>query len=68
MSSRNFGLIALLLAAVLAWQLISGQALGTSRSGRINRQERPLAYGFVVALQGGILVAFVVTGRSWHLR
>lgn len=68
MSHLGYGLMALFLAAVLAWQLISGKALGTWWSGQIMRQDRPLAYWIAVALQGVILIAFLVTGRSWHLR
>jgi len=67
-SRLSYGLMALFLAAVLAWQLISGKALDTWWSGQTLRQDRPLAYWIAVALQGVILIAFLVTGRSWHLR
>ncbi len=68
MSKLSYGLMALFLAAVLAWQLASGRALGTWWYPNITRQDSPWAYWFVVAVQGAILVAFLVTGKTWHLR
>ena len=68
MSNLGYGLMALFLAAVLAWQLISGKAPGAWWSGHIVRQDRPGAYWFMVALQGLILFAFLLTGKSWRLR
>jgi len=67
-SNLGYGLMALFLAAVLAWQLFSGKALGSWWSGSIIRQGHPGAYWFLVALQAFILFAFLMTGRSWHLR
>jgi hypothetical protein len=50
--------MALILAGVLAWQLLSGRALGTWWFPSITRRANPRAYWFVVAVQGAILVAF----------
>ena len=68
MSNLGYGIMALFLAAVLAWQLFSGKALGTWWSGPVIRQDSPGAYWFLVFLQGFILFAFLMTGKSWHLR
>ncbi len=68
MINLSYALMALFLAAVLAWQLISGRALGTWWYPNITRQDNPRAYWFVVAVQGVILVAFLLTGKTWHLR
>jgi len=67
-SNLSDGLMALFLAAVLAWQLASGQALGTWWFPNITRPDSPRAYWFAVAVQGAILVAFLVTGKKWQLR
>lgn len=68
MSGPAFDLVALFLAGVLAWQLASGVAMGAWWYPRIVRRDRPLAYWLVVALQAAILVAFILTGKSWRLR
>ena len=68
MSHPGYALMALFLAAVLAWQLVSGRALSAWWSGQIRRQHRPGAYWFSVAAQGAILIAFLLTGQSWHVR
>jgi hypothetical protein len=60
--------MALFLAAVLAWQLGSGRALSTWWRPHITRRDNPRAYWFAVAVQGGILVAFLMTGKTWHMR
>jgi len=60
--------MALFLAAGLMWQLVSAQALGSWWSPRLTRQDNPAGYWFVLAVQGAILVAFLATGRTWHLR
>jgi hypothetical protein len=61
-------LFALFLAAVLAWQLASGTALGAWWYPRIRRRDRPVAFWLMVAAQGAILTAFLVSGKSWHHR
>ena len=68
MSSSVFVLIALFLAGVLAWQLASGVAMGAWWYPRVVRRDHPVAYWLVVAAQAAILMAFVLTGKSWHLR
>ena len=68
MSPAVYLLLALFLAGVLAWQLASGVAMGAWWYPRIVRRDRPLAYWLVVALQAAILVAFILTGKSWRLR
>jgi hypothetical protein len=67
-SRPSYGLMALLLAAVLAWQLVSGKPLSAWWSGLITRQDRPRAYWFSVAAQGAILIAFLLTGKTWQVR
>ena len=68
MSNLGYALMALLLAAVLAWQLMSGRALGTWWYPDITRQDAPRAYWFVIAVQGVMLIVFLLTGKTWHLR
>src|SRR5205807_157216 len=34
----------------------------------ITRQDNPGAYWFAVAAQGAILLAFLLTGKTWHVR
>ena len=68
MSNLSYRLMALFLAAVLPWQLSSGRALGTWWFPRITRRDNPRAYWFAVAVQGAILVAFLMTGKTWHMR
>jgi hypothetical protein len=67
-SNSSYALMALFLSAVLAWQLTSGRALGTWWYPDITRQDSPRAYWFVVAVQGVILVVFLLTGKAWHVR
>jgi hypothetical protein len=67
-SNLSYGLMALFLPAVLAWQLVFGRALGIWWFPNVTREDSPRAYWFVVAVQGAILVAFLVTGKMWHLR
>jgi hypothetical protein len=68
MSGTKYLLVALFMVGVLLWQLVSGTALGTWWRPGINREEDPATYWFVVAIQGAILIAFLFTGRKWHLR
>jgi hypothetical protein len=68
MSGITYYLFALFMAGVLVWQFISGRALGTWWYPKITRQDNPGAYWFVVAAQGAILLAFLLTGKTWHVR
>lgn len=69
MSSVNDYLLVLFLAGALLWQLISGKALGVWWRPSITRQDDPRTYWFVLAVQGAILVAVMITGtRTWDLR
>ena len=68
MSTAARDLLALLLAAVLIWQLVSGRALGTWWLPTLTREASPRAYWFSLALQGAILVALVLTGGTWTIR
>ncbi len=69
MTDATYYLVALLLAAIPAWALISGKALGVWWwQTMINRQDKPAAYWFVIAVQFCIFILFLVTGRLWHLR
>ena len=68
MSNFSYSLVALFLAAVLVWQLVSGTALGSRWFPRATRRENPRAYWVVVAIQGAILLAFLMTGKTWNVR
>ncbi len=59
--------MALFLAAVLAWQLVSGKAMGTWWRADATRQDDPGFYWMFIGLQCLILVAFVLKGIAWHL-
>jgi len=59
-------LIALLLAGILVWELISGSALVMGRG--VSREARPGMYWFVLGVQFAILLLFLLTGQSWHVR
>jgi hypothetical protein len=61
-------LIASLLSAVLGWQLIAGRAMSAWWQTPVFRQERPWAYGFLMAVQGAILVPYLMTGKTSHVR
>jgi hypothetical protein len=68
MSNLTYFLLTLLFAAILVWQLLTGEALGTWWSGPISRQDKPWAYWFAVAAQGALLIAFLMTGKKWPVR
>lgn len=68
MSNLSYYLMVLFLATVMVWQLVSGKALGTWWFPRITRRDNPAAYWFVVADQGAILIAFIMTGKTWNFR
>jgi len=69
MTAAIYYSVAVLLAAIPAWSLVSGKALGVWWWRTIiTRQNEPAAYWFVVAVQVGIFILFLLTGRSWHLR
>jgi hypothetical protein len=42
--------------------------LGTWWFPRITRGDNPGVYWFVVAIQGAMLIAFLMTGKSWNVR
>ena len=60
-SNLSYYLIALFLAAVPVWQLVSGTAPGSWWSSRLTRRDDSGAYWFVLAAQETILVAFSAT-------
>ena len=64
MSSFSYSLVALLLAAVLVWQLVSGTALGSWWFPRATRRDNPGAYWVAVAIQGAILFVTLWLGIS----
>jgi hypothetical protein len=68
MSNLSYALVALFMAAVLAWQLVSGTALGSWWIPRAARRDNPGTHWVLVAIQGAILIAFLMTGKTWHLR
>jgi len=68
MSNLSYSLVALFLAAVLVWQLVSGTALGSWWFSRATRRGNPGAYWVVLAIQGAILIAFLMTGKTWNVR
>jgi hypothetical protein len=68
MSNVTYSLMALFLAGVLVWQLVSGSGLGAWWYPRITRQDNPRSYWIVVVIQGAIFILFLVTGKTWHVR
>lgn len=62
------GVAGLLLPSVLARQLVSGRALGRWWYPKIIRQDSPRADWLVVAVQGAILIGFLLTEKAWHMR
>jgi hypothetical protein len=68
MSNTTYYLFALFWAGVLVWQFISRQALGVWWRPRITREGNPRTYWFVLAAQIVILIVFLFTGETWHLR
>ena len=69
MTDTTYYSVALVLAALPAWALVAGKALGVWWwRPLINRHNEPKAYWLVVALQLGICIMFLLTGNSWHLR
>jgi hypothetical protein len=68
MSNLTYSLMAIFLAAVLVWQLASDNALGTWWRPRTTRRGSPGVYWVSVVIQGAILVAFLMTGKMWHVR
>jgi hypothetical protein len=68
MSNLTYSLMAIFLAAVLVSQLASGNALGTWWRPRITCRHSPGFYWVSVVIQGVILVAFLMTGKMWHVR
>ena len=68
MSNAAYAFVAILLAGLLFWQFVSGVAMGTWWKPRIARQHEPKLYWFVLAVQSAILVVFLFTGKSWHIR
>jgi len=67
-SSTTYYLVALFMGGVLVWQIVSGTAMGAWWDPSITRQDRPKTYWFVLAVQCGILLAFLFTGKSWPVR
>ena len=68
MSTTNYYLLAMFLAGVLLWQLISGKALGAWWHPVITRRGNPPTYWLVLAVQFAILAGFLLTGKAWHIR
>jgi hypothetical protein len=67
MARIEYYLFTLLLAGILAWEFISGKTMGRT-TGRVSREDNPGKYWFVMAVQLVILLLFLLTGRSWHVR
>ena len=69
MNSVQYLGILLLLAGLVAWQLMSGTAFGVWWwRPRIARSENPATYWAVLAAQGLVWIVVLLTGRSWHVR
>lgn len=52
-------------AALLAGELVTGQALGQRFRPNIRRDESPVTYWVMMALQGAFFIALLKWGRSW---
>lgn len=69
MSDAGYYLIALILLAAIAWQLVAGFTSAPPRyAKKITRQDRPGLCWIILAAQGAVLVLFLLTSRSWTLR
>jgi hypothetical protein len=68
MSKTKFWVSAALIAGVMLWQILAGSAFGTWRRPAIIRENNPLRYWRLIAIQGAILVAWLMTGKSWQAR
>ena len=68
MSWTTYYLLALFLCGVLLWQILSGTAIGAWWYPRITRHDNPKTYWVMLAVQCAILLAYLFTGRSWHVR
>ena len=68
MSPITYYLVALLMGGVLCWQIVSGTAIGAWWHPIITREDQPKTYWFLLAVQLVIVLAFLFTGKSWHVR
>lgn len=68
MTNTTYYGMALFLAAVLVWQFISGQALGSWWRARLSRREDRAGCWLVLAIQAAIFITLLASGRSWHVR
>ncbi len=64
MSGPGFYFFALFLACLLLCQLLPH----TLWSPGVTRAERPRQYWLLLGAQGAILLPFLLTDRSWHVR
>ena len=64
----KFYLFALFMAAVIAWQVISGTAMSFRRFRRVRWEDNPLVYWLSLAAQFVILLLFLFTGGRWRVR
>jgi hypothetical protein len=67
-SHPAYWLVVLVMCAAILWQLRTGEALGAWWYRRIFREEMPGTYWLILAAEAMMLIAFMVTGRSWHIR
>jgi hypothetical protein len=56
------------LTAVIAWQLVCGSARGSWWFPGAKRRDNPRVYLVVVAIQCAILIAFLMTAKTWNVR
>ncbi|HEY2065518.1 MAG TPA: hypothetical protein VGG84_06135 [Gemmatimonadaceae bacterium] len=63
-------LTVLLWVAVITWQLRTGFVIGPWWEGlrRIDRDDKPWQYWFMIAIQGVVFLYLVINGRSWPVR
>jgi hypothetical protein len=64
----KYYLFALFLVAVIAWQLISGTAMGFRRFDKAAQEDSARLYWLSLACQFLILLLFLFTGGKWHVR
>jgi hypothetical protein len=68
MSNGYTFILALGLAGLVLWQLVTGKALDMYWRPTVTRKENPRMYWFVLTVQSGILMVIQVTGKStWQL-
>lgn len=69
MNGFTYYLLAIFLVSVLIWQIVTGiTSVAWLWHSRITREDKPIFFWGILAVQLAILIAFLVTGKSWQIR